>query len=85
MAPGMNDIAYDISHLLVDELQPADVHAQRTARAVPATAARPAKPGVAEAQEELARELMQAATVHDAMVQQYLRASGPTFQEARGE
>lgn len=82
MTPGMNDIAYDISHLLDAELAQADAPAPRVVRAVPAVAARPAQPGVAAAQEALARELMQSAAIHDALIQQYLRMSGQTFQES---
>lgn len=80
---GMNDIAYDISHLLDVERQQADVPAPRVVRAVPTVPARVARSGVAEAQEALARELIQCAPIHDAMVQQYLRMSGETFREGR--
>ena len=52
-------------------------------RAVPTVPARVARSGVAEAQEALARELIQCAPIHDAMVQQYLRMSGETFREGR--
>ncbi|OOG54679.1 hypothetical protein B0E47_11455 [Rhodanobacter sp. B05] len=80
----MNDIAYDISHLLDVELSQADAPAPRVVRAVPVVAARPAQPSIAEAQAALARELMQVATIHDALVQQYLRMSGDTFRETYG-
>jgi hypothetical protein len=80
----MNDIAYDISHLLDVELSQADAPAPRVVRAVPVAAARPAQPSIAEAQEALARELMQVATIHDALIQQYLRMSGDTFRETYG-
>lgn len=80
----MNDIAYDISHLLEVELHQADVPAPRVVRAVPTVAANPAVPSLAEAQQAIARELMQSAAIHDAMVQQYLRMCGDTFRESYG-
>lgn len=81
----MNDIAYDISHLLEVELHQAETPAPRVVRAVPDAVASPARSSVAEAQEALARELMQSAAIHDALVQQFLRMRGDTFQEAYGE
>ena len=82
----MNDIAYDmtydISHLLDVELPTVGAAAPRVMRAVPST---PAKAGVTEAQEALARELMQYAAIHDALVQQYLRMRPDTFQGSGGE
>ncbi len=81
----MNDIAYDISHLLGVGLHQADAPAPRVVRAVPTVVAAPVPPGVAAAQEALARELMQSAPIHDALIQQYLRMSGDTFREAHGE
>jgi hypothetical protein len=81
MTPGMSDIAYDISHLLEAELRQADAPAPRAAPAVRIVPAQPAPPGVDEVQKALARELMQAAAVHDALVQQYLRTGGETFCE----
>lgn len=85
MTQGMNDSAYDITHLFDVELPQADVPAPRAVRAVPSAAARPAQSSIAEAQEALARELMQSAAIHDEMVQQYLRMRGETFQEAAGQ
>lgn len=82
MTQGMNDIAYDISHLLDAECQQADVPAPRIVRAVPTVAARAAGSGVAEAQEALARELLKCAPIHDAMVRLYLGMSGETFRES---
>lgn len=79
----MNDIAYDISHLLEVELHQAETPAPRVVRAVPAAPARPARSSVAEAQEALARELLQFAPLHDALILQYLNLSGETFPEAR--
>lgn len=81
----MNDIAYDISHLLETELQQVEVPASRIVRAANEASAKPAKPSVAEAQEALARELMRAATIHEALIQQYLRMSGDTFRETYGQ
>jgi len=82
----MNDIAYDISHLLDAENHQADAPAPapRVVRAVPTATARVVRSGVAEAQEALAHELLQSASIHDAMVQQYLRLSGETFRESYG-
>ncbi len=84
----MNDIAYDmtydISHLVDDELPQAGAPAPRIMRAVPPAPARPAQPTVVEAQQALACELMQAAPIHDALVQQYLRMRGETFPESCG-
>jgi hypothetical protein len=40
---------------------------------------------VDEVQKALARELMQAAAVHDALIQQYLRTRGETFCEPAGD
>ncbi|MEO8809700.1 MAG: hypothetical protein ABI386_05600 [Rhodanobacter sp.] len=81
----MNDFAYDISHLFDVETPAAGAPAPRMVRAVPpAPAAPPLPSGVAQAQEALARELMQSATIHDALVQQYLRMSGTTFRATYG-
>ena len=85
MSPDMNDIAYDISHLLDAESQQADAPAARIVRTVPAVPTRAVRSGVAAAQEALARELIQCAPIHDAMVQQYLRMSGETFRESLGK
>ena len=76
---GMNDIAYDITHLLDVELPQAD--APRFVRAV-STVTRPTRSSVIEAQEALAHELIQCAPIHDAMIQQYLRMSGESFRES---
>mgnify|MGYP001555899588 FL=1 len=81
----MNDIAYDISQLLDAELTQADAPAPRVVRAIPTAAAKPAESGVAAAQEALARELMQVAVIHDALIQQYLRMSGDTFRQSYGQ
>jgi len=68
----MSDHAYDISYLLETEMTSV------SAPAVQAQKARPALPlpsPVVVAQEALARELMQAAAVHEALIQQYLRTA----------
>ena len=70
----MNDPAYDISHLLEQELATYAapslriVGAPPTARAADATVA----------QDELARELLQSAAAHEALIQQYLRMAVDT-------
>ncbi|MEO6926364.1 MAG: hypothetical protein ABI129_06805 [Rhodanobacter sp.] len=76
------DMTYDVSHLLDAALPQAEAPAPRVMRAVTSA---PAKPSVTEAQEALARELMQAAVIHDALVQQYLRMRPDTFQGSGNE
>ncbi len=78
----MNDIAYDIAHLFDLEPERAAAPAPRVVKAVPAAPVKPEAPGVAAAQQALARELMQSAPIHEALVQQFLRMRGDTF-EAR--
>lgn len=68
----MIETAYDISYLL--DAEPARVETP-VSRVVAAPVRR--EPTPAEAQEALARELMQAAAIHEAMVQQFLRMYGP--------
>jgi hypothetical protein len=75
----MNDLAYDISHLLESEPFKTPVPEFRTARVTPAA---PPVPTVAAAQEALAKELMQAAATHEAMIQQYLRMTDSTYQDS---
>ncbi|MCW8807657.1 MAG: hypothetical protein OQK79_06035 [Rhodanobacter sp.] len=69
----MNDHAYDISYLLDSDSVDASELVSTLKKASP-----PAKPTVTLAlvQDTMARELLQAAAVHDALVQQYLRISG---------
>lgn len=81
----MNDIAYDISHLFDVESQRPTAPAPRAVKAVLTAAVKSAEPSITAAQEALARELMQSAPIHEALIQQYLRMSGETFREARGE
>ena len=71
----MNDHAYDISYL-ESELIEACMPAPQAAKAL-ASAAVPA--AVAAAQEAIAQELMAAADIHEALIQQYLRMSGNVF------
>lgn len=68
----MTDNAYDISYLI--DAEPARVE-MPTSRVVAVPA--PKKPSQAEVQEAIARELMQACVIHEAMVQQFLRTFGP--------
>jgi len=72
MIAGMSDHAYDISYLLESEMTTVDMPVVREQKTPPA---RPLPSPVAAAQEALARELMQAATVHEALIEQYLRTA----------
>jgi len=78
----MNDLAYDISHLLESEPFKPTVPEFRTARATPAA---PPVPTVAAAQEALAQELLQAAATHEAMIQQYLRMTDAGYRDTYGQ
>ncbi|HEY0197265.1 MAG TPA: hypothetical protein VGC19_01830 [Rhodanobacter sp.] len=72
----MSDHAYDISHLLdLDTIkaEPTELRIVRTPP--PSQQAAPSAPkptSVAEAQEALARELMGASAIHEALIHQYL-------------
>jgi hypothetical protein len=77
----MNDIAYDIAHLLDLEPERAPAPAPRVVKAVPTAPVKPATPSIAAAQQALARELMQCAPIHEALVQQYLRMRADTLPE----
>ncbi|TAM57413.1 MAG: hypothetical protein EPN49_14895 [Rhodanobacter sp.] len=68
----MSDHAYDISYLLEAEMTTVEVPAAPVQKAPPA---RPLPSPVAAAQEVLARELMQAAAAHEALIEQYLRTA----------
>jgi hypothetical protein len=73
---GMTDTAYDITHLLESELAsspPANLRSMKTPLR-PATPLRP--PAAPAAEDVLARELMQSAGIHEALIQQYLRMAG---------
>ena len=78
----MNDHAYDISYLLESEQARVEVPDLRMVRATPAT---PPKPSVADAQEAMAHELLQAAEAHEELIRQYLRFSGTTVPEPFGQ
>ena len=73
---GMNDSAYDISHLLE---QDAITTVAPKLHIVAKPAARPSE--VASAQYKLARELMQSAAMHEALIQQYLRMATDTGED----
>ncbi len=67
---GMNDAAYDITHLL--ELEAITPVMPEFRFATPAVVkARPSR--IAAVQEALARELLQVADLHEEMIQQYWR------------
>jgi hypothetical protein len=77
----MSDHAYDISHLLdLDDVkaEPRELRIVRTPPPVKTPPAAPKPDGVAEAQEALARELMESAAIHEALIEQYLRISAVT-------
>ena len=69
----MSDAAYDITYLLEPELVNT---APPGLRIVQARSASPRPPVVASAQDELARELMQNAEIHEALIRQYLTMAG---------
>jgi 3-oxoacyl-ACP reductase-like protein len=71
----MSEHAYDISHLLESEPAMAAAPVSRIAKA-PAAAA---PPSVAAEQERLARELLQAAEAHDALIRQYLGMTDDSY------
>lgn len=75
----MNDLAYDISHLLESEPSKTIVPDFRIARAVPAV---PPLVSVAAAQDALAQELLQAADAHEALIQQYLRMTDVAYRDS---
>ena len=70
----MNDHAYDISYIEA-ELIEACMPAPRAVKA-PGPTAVPSTTTLAAAQEAMARELLAAADIHEALIQQYLRMSG---------
>lgn len=73
----MNDHAYDISYLLESEAAIVEAPAPRVAKAPLAT---PRQPSLADTQEAMAQELLQAADAHEELIQQYLRMGGGTPQ-----
>lgn len=70
---GMNDAAYDISHLLALEAT-APVMPEFRPTKLDVVKAQPSS--VAAAQEALASELLQMAERHEELIQQYLRMKG---------
>ena len=70
----MNDHAYDIAYIEA-ELIEACLPAPRAVKA-PVSTAVPDMTTLVAAQEAMARELMVAADIHEALIQQYLRMSG---------
>ncbi|HEV2681608.1 MAG TPA: hypothetical protein VGV14_13970 [Rhodanobacter sp.] len=76
----MNDFVYDISHLLESEPVTAVASDSRIAK-TPA----PAAPSVADVQDSMARELLQAAEAHDALIQQYLRMTDANYRDTYGQ
>ena len=74
----MSDLAYDITYLI--EAESAEPAAPpRAATRTPAAVA-PSPANAVNAQEALARELLQVADAHEALIQQYLRFSGVSSQ-----
>lgn len=74
----MSDLAYDITYLIDSELAEPAAPSRAPSRAPAAVPPSPAN--AVNAQEALARELLQAADVHEALIQQYLRFSGTVSQ-----
>ena len=81
----MNDHAYDISYLLESEPARVEVPDLRMVRAALAPPPKPPEPSVADAQEAMARELLQAAEAHEELIRQYLRFSSTTVPEPFGQ
>jgi hypothetical protein len=77
----MSEHAYDISYLLDSEPARAAAPELRIAKAPPVT---PPKLTIAAAQEALARELLQAAAAHEALIQQYLRMTDEGYRNTYG-
>jgi hypothetical protein len=76
----MSDLAYDITYLIEAE-SGAPAAPSRAPTRTPAAVA-PAPANAVSAQEALARELLQVAEAHEALIQQYLRFSGVSSQDA---
>jgi hypothetical protein len=69
----MTDIAYDITHLLEFELASSAPANPRVMKTSSISSRPPVAPSV---EDILARELMQSAGIHEALIQQYLRMAG---------
>ena len=76
----MSDLAYDITYLIEAESAEPAAPPRVATRTPPAASPSPAN--ALSAQEALARELLQVADAHEALIQQYLRFSGATSQDA---
>ena len=74
----MSDLAYDITYLL--ESGSAEPAAPSRAPTRTPAAVAPPPANTVNAQEALARELLQVAEAHEELIRQYLRSSGTTFQ-----
>lgn len=78
----MSEHAYDITYLL--ESEPSAVKAPEL-RAVQARPVPPPRPSLAEVQEAIARDLLQAAEAHEELIRQYLCVMGDTTRAATGQ
>ncbi|MFC5581879.1 hypothetical protein [Rhodanobacter terrae] len=77
----MSDHAYDISYLLDSETTTVEAPQLRVVKTPPPA---PTAASLAEVQEAMARELMLADAMHEAMIQQYLRMNGQAFRDVAG-
>lgn len=77
----MSDHAYDISYLLDSETTTVEAPQLRVVKTPPPA---PMAASLAEVQEAMARELMLADAMHEAMIQQYLRMNGQAFRDVAG-
>lgn len=71
---GMNDLAYDISHLFEAEMMELDGRHFHSAKVQAPVICKTVD--LLTVQEATARELLQAADIHEALIQQYLRIAG---------
>ncbi|MDE1895060.1 MAG: hypothetical protein KGM46_02475 [Pseudomonadota bacterium] len=70
----MNNLAYDISHLFEADMIELDGNHYRPA--APQAPVLCKAPSVQALQEAMARELLQADAMHEALIRQYLRIAG---------
>lgn len=85
LAWGMNDTAYDISHLLaLDTESLVAGPSAKAGQSVPPTRTVPRRLTAGEVQEALSRELMRTAEIHEALIQQYLRTRDNPIQDIPG-